>query len=119
MQITYQLADEDYRDGLRTICATSFSKWTPRIAVAFELLIVPTWLTSRWWDGTGNVFSNLTPLVVFITAFLVLSFLTPRRVLMNVRKQLQQTPAAKAPTTLTVLDSGLHAHSEYTDSTTS
>lgn len=117
MQVTYQLTEEDCRQGLKTIHKTALSRWGSRILIAFEILVVLFWLGLLVVDPNGNAFKNLLPLaVIFIVALAATCFL-PYVTRSTLRKHLQHTPSAKVPTTLTVSETGLHFQSDYADST--
>jgi asparagine N-glycosylation enzyme membrane subunit Stt3 len=119
MQVTYQLTDEDYRQGLQLIRQPAWLRLGFYIVTGFYVLALLLWLAFRIKDPNGNAVKNLQPLVILFAAWIAIFGLRPYMTRRAIRKQLQNTPSAGVPTTLTISETGLHFHSAYADATTS
>ena len=119
MQITYQLTDEDYRQGLQMIRQPAWMRLGFYSVTVVYVLAVLVGLAFRIEDPNSNAVKNLQPLVVIFAIWIALIGLRPNRIRRAIRKQLQNTPSAGVPTTLTISETGLQFHSAYTDATQS
>jgi hypothetical protein len=119
MQVTYQLTDEDHRQGLRLIRQPAWLRLGFYVVTGFYVLALLLWLAFRIEDPNSNAVKNLQPLVYFFVVWIAICGFGPYMTRRAIRKQLENTPSAGVPTTLTVSETGLQFHSAYTDATTS
>ena len=116
MQFTYQLTEEDYSQGFKIVCEPAWVRLGFRLGAVLYAAVALLWLGFRIEDPDNRSIQDFQPFIVLLTTWIGVMSVLPYLRRRAMRKQLQRTPSARVPITLTVSDRGLHFHSEYTDS---
>jgi hypothetical protein len=106
MQISYELTEQDFRDGFRAYFnSRGVFRWARRLVFVAILLIA---LLLALGAATGNFnrlfLQTLAPAVIVLGIWIAVLWLSPW---LGARRQFRNQPAAQGTKTLTVSDSGL------------
>ncbi len=107
MEISYQLTEDDYRQGYKAFRhRTKYSLWAIRFGyVSFCFIFMVAVLISIFGNRSDRSFPNLT-LLWGLSAFLFYClWYAPRRV---ARKMMNGSPGASPPRTMDMSEDGLH-----------
>jgi len=113
MEISYQLTEDDYRQGYKAFRQrTTYSLWRTRMAFAsFFLILAVALLISIF--GPDKSFPNLALLWVLVALSTWCLWYAPHRV---ARKMITGSPSASLPYTVNVSEDGLHFRTSASDS---
>jgi hypothetical protein len=113
VEISYQLTEDDYRQGYKAFRRrTAFSRWSIRIGRAcFVLLLASAVLLSL--RGPNKSFSNLFPLWGLLAFWAWIIWGCPYYI---ARKMMKGSRNASLPHTLIVSDNGLSSRSSMSES---
>jgi hypothetical protein len=113
MEISYQLTEDDYRQGYKAFRRrTKYSLWISRIGfVVFFLIFATALLLSTF--GPDRSFSNLAPLWGIVVFWVCCIWYAPRRI---AKKMISGSPSATLPHTVDMSDTGLSFRTSASDS---
>jgi hypothetical protein len=113
MEISYQLTEDDYRQGYKAFRRrTKFSLWASRFGYVCFFLILATALFVSIF-GPDRSFPNLALLWGFVAFWIWCIWYAPRRV---ARKMISGSPSASLPYTVDLSEDGLYFLSSASES---
>jgi hypothetical protein len=114
MEIRYQLAEDDYRQGLLAWrMKSTWKRRTYRISFALMILVLVANALLLIWNRNPNMQQLSWMLIGFAVLWLLFVWMTPR---LQARMQFSRMPSAQAPMTVTNSDSGMQVQSQHYDS---
>ncbi len=114
MEVTYQLAEEDYRHGLRAWQkSNAWRRWNYRLSLISMMVLFAVGLVLAIWRPSLASEYMSWFLLGLPAVWLLGVWISPR---LHARRQFWRMPSAQGPTTLTASDTGIHMRSEHYDS---
>lgn len=114
MEVTYQLTEDDYRQGLRVWrTRTALRLWSLRISSALMVVVFVMGVVMLTWSSNLELkyfswFELGLPVVYFLSLWIAPGI--------QARMQYRRMPGAQSPITMTVSDSEVHVRSKHYDS---
>ena len=114
MEVTYQLTEDDYRQGLRVWrTRTALRLWSLRISSALMVVVFVMGVVMLTWSSNLELkyfswFELGLPVVYFLSLWIAPGI--------QARMQYRRMPGAQSPITMTLSDSEVHVRSKHYDS---
>jgi len=114
MEVTYQLIEDDYRDGFRTWqTRTAWRRWNYRFGFIVMFGVLVGSLALQIWSSDPELRRVSWFALGFAVLWLIAVRIAPG---LQARQQFRRMPSAQAPARVTISDSGMHVESKHSDS---